>query len=131
MVFEKFQPENVFRACNNIGQPRPAAQRGRHREVSNEKQRTDHGEQSSLRSRGGINSSAIGKIPTDDRVVDSDQAGQDTDGENDGQGRKTGGKKCQADDIRLARTPITVEQSRGALPIHVSGAVHAPRFSND
>ena len=40
-----FSQENVFRACDNIGQPRPAAQRGRHREVSNEKQRTNHGEQ--------------------------------------------------------------------------------------
>src|SRR6187200_1334816 len=83
VVFEKLQPVNVFGAGNNISQTGPTTERGCHREVSDQKQRTNYGEQSSLRSRRRINAAAIRKISADDRVVDSDQTSQHADREND------------------------------------------------
>src|SRR5882724_861641 len=76
VVFEKLQPENVFGAGNNITQTGPTTECGRHREVSDQKQRTNYGEQSSLRSRRRINATAIRKISADDRVIDADQASE-------------------------------------------------------
>ncbi len=131
VVLENFQPHHVFRACNNICQTRPAAERGSDRKVRDEKQRTDNGEQSSLGSRRGIDATAIGKIPADNRIVNSDQTGESADRENDWQRRKPGGEESETDDISFARAPITIEQRGGAFPIDIPWAMCPRTVSND
>ena len=120
VVLEELEQGHLFRAGDDVGERRPAAQRRGYRQVGYEEQRAHHRQQSALRSRRRVNSAAIWKMPADDRIIDSHQTSERADRQDDWQRRKPGGDKRQPDDIRLARAPIAVEERRRPLPIHVA-----------
>ncbi len=124
VVLQEFEPENVFRAGNDIRQTRPAAQRCRHREISDEEQCTNHGEQPALRTGRGINAAAIRKVSANDGVIDSDQTGEHADGKDNRQRRKPGCEKCEPNHVGLARAPVAVQQRGRAFPINIARPMH-------
>ena len=73
--------------------------------------------------RRGIDAAAVRKIPADDGVVVTDDGSQRADGEDDRERGKARGDEGETDDVGLARAPIAIKQSGGALPIDVAGAM--------
>ena len=59
VVLEELEPHDLFGAGDDIGQAGPAAERGGDGQVGDEKQRADDCEQTSLRSRGGIDAASV------------------------------------------------------------------------
>ena len=102
----------MLRARSDIAQCRPATERSRDRKIRNQQQRPDHRQQPALLARGGVNTAAIREMTADNDVIDADQPGERTNGQDDRQRRKPGGDKRQTNDVRLARAPIAVEQRR-------------------
>jgi hypothetical protein len=64
-------------------------------------------------------------MTADDRVIDPDQTGERTNGQDDRQRRKSSGYKRQSNDVRFAGTPVAIEQCGGAFPIEIARAMHA------
>src|SRR5260370_33334760 len=107
VILEKLQPEDVFRAGNDIGQTGPSTQRRCHGKIRDEQQRTDNGKQSSLRARRGINAPAIGKIASDDSEIDSHNTREHANRENDQPRRETSANGSKTDDLAVATAPTT------------------------
>ena len=60
-----------------------------------------------------------------DSVIDADQTSKRANGQNNWQRRKPGSHKRQADHVRLACAPITIEQCGRAFPIKIARPMHA------
>src|SRR5512133_3035105 len=64
-------------------------------------------------------------MPADDRVIDADQTSKRANSKYDWQRRKPGSHKRQANHVRLACAPITIEQCGRAFPIKIARPMHA------
>ena len=106
-----------------IADRRPSAQGRGDNKIRDEQERTGRCQKAALLPRRGIDAAAIRKMGADDDVVEADDRGEQADREDDRHGRKAGGDKGEADDVRLARAPIAVKQRGGALPIDVARAM--------
>ena len=71
-------------------------------------------------SRCGIHAAPVREAPADDDVVDANQKGERANREDNRQGGEARGCKCQADDVGLAGSPVSVEESCGAAPVEIA-----------
>ena len=131
VIAQHLDPDDLLRAGGDVTQSRPAAERGRHRQIRQQEQRTHDGEKTALGTGGGINAAAVGKMAANDDVVNPDQPGHGADREDDRQRGKARGEERQTDDVGLACAPVAVEQRGGAFPVDVARPMPAGASMND
>src|SRR4029450_1147596 len=103
-----------------ITDTRPATQRCGDDKIRNQQKRPDRCQKAALLPRGRIDASAVREMGTDNKIIESDDRRQETNGEDDRTRREAGCDKSQPEDVCLARPPIAVKQRCGALPIDVA-----------
>src|SRR6266404_2818286 len=103
----------------------PAAHGSGDNEICQQEQGSEHCEDTALLPSRGINTTPIGEMLADDYVIVADQPRQEANGQNDRKGSETGSQKRKPNDIRLARAPVAVEQSRRACPADIAGSMHS------
>src|SRR6266516_687501 len=116
---------HVFPREPKVAHGIPTAHGGRDNKICQQEQGSKHSEDTALLPSRGINTTPIGEMLADDYVIIADQPGQETNRENDREGSEAGGHERKPNDIRLAGAPIPIEQSRGACPADIAGAMHS------
>ena len=109
-----------------IAHCRPTAQRRSDDEIRHQQECANGSEEAALLARRGIHSTAIRKMRANNDVVVTDNGSENADRENNRERRETRRGKRQPENVRLARSPIAIEERSGALPIDVARAMHSP-----
>src|SRR5262249_8274608 len=120
VLTEKTGPKKSFRSRSDVTQTRPAAKRCRHRQIREEQECAHDCKKATLRTRSRIDATAIGKVSTNDDVVDSDQRSDRADRKNNRERGEPGGDERKSCNVGLACAPVTIQQRRCALPIDVA-----------
>ena len=103
-----------------IGYACPRAQRSGYNKIRDQQKRANRRQKSTLLPRSRIHAAAIREMSAYDDVIEGDDCRERAYGENYGKRGEARGNERQPEHIGFARSPITIKQRGGALPVNVA-----------